>query len=89
MHCHIENHQISGMAVLLQEGEIADMEPVPEGFPTCGSFKMTEEEFSQYMTPEGARGKKQEKQKRPENILVEEIDYHIVDYERVHRGEGH
>nr|XP_022325863.1 laccase-like [Crassostrea virginica] len=86
MHCHIENHQISGMAVLLQEGEIADMEPVPEGFPTCGSFKMTEEEFSQYMTPEGARGKKQEKQKRPENIVVEEIDYHIVDYERVQRA---
>lgn len=89
MHCHIEIHQISGMAVLLQEGEIADMEPVPEGFPTCGNFKMTEEEFSQYMTPEGARGKKQEKQKRPENILVEEIDYHIVDYERVQRGECH
>ncbi|XP_055998671.1 uncharacterized protein LOC130047473 [Ostrea edulis] len=55
MHCHIELHQIAGMAVLLQEGDISDMQPVPEGFPTCGSFKMTAEEFNQYQTPQGAR----------------------------------
>lgn len=78
MHCHIEIHQIAGMAVLLQEGDISDMEPVPEGFPTCGSFQMSEKEFKQYLTPEGAR--KREKQTRPSDVLVEEVDYHIVDY---------
>ncbi|XP_060062633.1 uncharacterized protein LOC132543181 [Ylistrum balloti] len=45
MHCHIEMHQISGMAVLLQEGETSDMNPVPEGFPTCGDFNFSEDEF--------------------------------------------
>ena len=38
MHCHIEVHQIAGMAVILQEGEVDDMPPTPDGFPTCGNF---------------------------------------------------
>ena len=38
MHCHIEVHQISGMAVILQEGEVDDMPPTPDGFPTCGNY---------------------------------------------------
>ncbi|XP_062605180.1 uncharacterized protein LOC134266971 [Saccostrea cucullata] len=82
MHCHIEIHQIAGMAVLFQEGDVSDMEPVPEGFPTCGSFQMTPEEFRQYLTPEGARKKKhvQKRPNTPKQILVEEVDYHIVDY---------
>ncbi|XP_033744030.1 laccase-2-like [Pecten maximus] len=46
MHCHIEMHQISGMAVLFQEGEISEMTPTPEGFPTCGDFQFSEEEFA-------------------------------------------
>nr|XP_011452039.2 laccase-3 [Crassostrea gigas] len=79
MHCHIEIHQIAGMAVLLQEGDTSDMEPVPEGFPTCGSFQMSEKEFKQYLTPEGAR-KREKKQTRPSDVLVEEVDYHVVDY---------
>jgi hypothetical protein len=80
MHCHIELHQIAGMAVLLQEGEISDMEPTPEGFPTCGSFKMTSEEFNQYKTPEGVRRKKPQVHRQHSQILVEEVDYQRVDY---------
>ncbi|OWF54327.1 Laccase-2 [Mizuhopecten yessoensis] len=45
MHCHIEMHQVAGMAVLFQEGDISDMTPTPEGFPTCGDFEFSEEEF--------------------------------------------
>lgn len=86
MHCHIELHQISGMAVLLQEGDISDMEPVPEGFPACGSFKMTAEEFKQYKTPEGARKKKPLIHRQRSEILVEEVDYHVVDYVPVEIG---
>lgn len=46
MHCHIEIHQIQGMAVLLKEGDHNDMPPTPTGFPTCGNFEFSEEEFN-------------------------------------------
>ncbi|KAK3085316.1 hypothetical protein FSP39_001371 [Pinctada imbricata] len=43
MHCHIEIHQIAGMALILQEGDISDMAPTPPGFPTCGNFFLTDD----------------------------------------------
>ncbi|XP_033742548.1 L-ascorbate oxidase-like [Pecten maximus] len=39
LHCHIEVHQIAGMSLVLQEGEITDMPPLPKGFPVCGNFR--------------------------------------------------
>ena len=45
MHCHLEQHQIQGMALILQEGEDDYMNRPPDAFPTCGSFEWSEAEF--------------------------------------------
>ncbi|XP_069129301.1 uncharacterized protein [Argopecten irradians] len=39
MHCHIEVHQVFGMSLVLQAGEVTDMPPLPRGFPTCGGYR--------------------------------------------------
>lgn len=39
MHCHIEVHQVLGMSLVLQAGEVTDMPPLPRGFPTCGGYR--------------------------------------------------
>ncbi|XP_069129164.1 uncharacterized protein [Argopecten irradians] len=44
-HCHIEIHQIMGMALILQVGDVDEMPPTPKNFPTCGSFDFSQEEF--------------------------------------------
>ena len=41
----MEIHSQNGMSVLLQEGDIADMNMLPRDFPTCGSFDWSEREF--------------------------------------------
>ncbi|XP_061167209.1 uncharacterized protein LOC133176053 [Saccostrea echinata] len=38
MHCHLTHHQINGMNLVMQEGDIQDMPPVPPNFPTCNNF---------------------------------------------------
>ncbi|KAK8727887.1 hypothetical protein OTU49_009504, partial [Cherax quadricarinatus] len=38
MHCHLVFHSEMGMIGALHVGETSDLPPVPEGFPTCGSF---------------------------------------------------
>ncbi|KAI8511617.1 hypothetical protein Bbelb_107170 [Branchiostoma belcheri] len=45
VHCHIEVHQLEGMAMMLREGTEDQMNPPPPGFPTCGGFDWTAEEF--------------------------------------------
>ncbi|XP_060073311.1 uncharacterized protein LOC132553116 [Ylistrum balloti] len=45
MHCHIEIHQITGMALVLQVGDVDQMPPTPINFPTCGNFNFPREEF--------------------------------------------
>ncbi|XP_019647142.1 PREDICTED: laccase-1-like [Branchiostoma belcheri] len=45
VHCHIEIHQLEGMAMMLREGTEDQMNPPPPGFPTCGGFDWTAEEF--------------------------------------------
>ncbi|XP_077977301.1 uncharacterized protein LOC144432878 [Glandiceps talaboti] len=47
VHCHIEIHQVEGMAMMLKEGNTEEMNPVPKGFKTCGNFKWTSEEFQE------------------------------------------
>ena len=37
MHCHIELHNLDGMAMSIVEAPDRIPEP-PEGFPSCGSF---------------------------------------------------
>ncbi|XP_060073309.1 uncharacterized protein LOC132553115 [Ylistrum balloti] len=38
MHCHMEPHQISGMTLILQEGDIGQMPRPPAKLPRCGNF---------------------------------------------------
>ena len=48
LHCHHEFHQLLGMALVLDEA--AESQPAPpSGFPTCGNFEWTQEQFEQYI----------------------------------------
>ncbi|KOC69892.1 Laccase-5 [Habropoda laboriosa] len=38
-HCHFVYHQIVGMEVVIQVGELRDLPPVPRNFPKCGNFE--------------------------------------------------
>lgn len=38
LHCHLEFHSEFGMGVVLKVGEPKDLPPVPEDFPTCGTW---------------------------------------------------
>ncbi|XP_021372443.1 L-ascorbate oxidase-like isoform X2 [Mizuhopecten yessoensis] len=38
MHCHMEPHAITGMALILQEGETGQMPTPPSGLQGCGNF---------------------------------------------------
>ncbi|XP_076675785.1 uncharacterized protein LOC143372965 [Andrena cerasifolii] len=38
-HCHILVHQVDGMQLVVQVGELSDLPPVPPNFPKCGDFK--------------------------------------------------
>ncbi|XP_026474637.1 laccase isoform X1 [Ctenocephalides felis] len=37
-HCHFLFHIVIGMNVVFQVGTLADLPPVPEGFPSCGDY---------------------------------------------------
>ncbi|XP_066263870.1 uncharacterized protein [Branchiostoma lanceolatum] len=45
VHCHIEIHQVEGMAMMIKEGIEGQMNPPPTGFPTCGSFDWSADDF--------------------------------------------
>ncbi|KAJ8298492.1 hypothetical protein KUTeg_025023 [Tegillarca granosa] len=49
MHCHIEIHQVEGMALVFQEGEKSDMAPVPDKFHKCGDFNWTSNTFRKFI----------------------------------------
>lgn len=38
MHCHIDWHQSIGMAFVIQVGDVDEMAPTPDNFPTCYDF---------------------------------------------------
>ncbi|XP_060073312.1 uncharacterized protein LOC132553117 [Ylistrum balloti] len=52
LHCHIEIHQITGMALILQVGDVDQMPPTPKNFPTCGNFNFPQEEFEEFINVE-------------------------------------
>ena len=43
-HCHIESHQLEGMALVINEAE-DDQNPPPDGFDRCGNFNWTVKDF--------------------------------------------
>ena len=54
MHCHVELHQVEGMALIIQEGQPEDMTTPPRNFPTCGWFDWSEEEFERKISGSGS-----------------------------------
>ena len=44
LHCHIESHQLEGMALVINEVNSMQNSP-PDGLTTCGSFNWSVEEF--------------------------------------------
>ena len=40
LHCHLDNHHVIGMAVIIQVGDITEMQKKPEDFPRCGNWRM-------------------------------------------------
>ena len=45
LHCHIEPHQLEGMALVVNEAQ-AQQNPPPEGMRSCGNFTWTVAEFN-------------------------------------------
>ena len=45
-HCHIEPHQLEGMALVINEAQ-AEQNPPPDGMRSCGNFSWNIEEFNQ------------------------------------------
>jgi hypothetical protein len=37
-HCHILNHQETGMFMVFQVGDTTDIPSVPQNFPKCGNY---------------------------------------------------
>ena len=46
LHCHIEPHQLEGMALVINEAQ-TEQNPPPDGMHSCGSFNWSVEEFNQ------------------------------------------
>ena len=46
LHCHIESHQLEGMAVLIQEYNDTEYNPPPDGINDCTNFYWTFEDFN-------------------------------------------
>ena len=53
LHCHIEPHQLEGMALVINEVP-SKQNPPPQGFPTCGDFDWSVEEFNQRLSGSAA-----------------------------------
>lgn len=54
MHCHIEGHQINGMAVIIREYPESVHNPPPNGINNCGDFTWTLEEFYQKLSEDAS-----------------------------------
>ena len=46
LHCHIESHQLEGMAVLIQEYPDSEHSPPPDGINNCTNFYWSFDEFN-------------------------------------------
>lgn len=45
MHCHLQHHQFEGMNLVMQEGDVHEMAPLPTNFPTCNNFRVNPNQF--------------------------------------------
>ena len=41
MHCHVEFHSESGMALLFKVGDETQLPPAPENWPQCGNYEFS------------------------------------------------
>ena len=57
MHCHVEFHNEMGMALVLKEGDVRDMNAAPDSMQKCGDFEWTEEEFKQKVNSPSSPGR--------------------------------
>ena len=46
LHCHVESHQLEGMAMIINEAQM-QQNPPPEGIPRCGNFNWTVNDFNE------------------------------------------
>jgi len=54
LHCHIESHQLEGMAVLIQEYPDSQHNPPPDGINDCKNFEWTFDEYDAIFSGRGA-----------------------------------
>jgi hypothetical protein len=54
LHCHIESHQLEGMALVINELESQQNSP-PAGMPLCGNFSWSVENFKEKLYGSGGR----------------------------------
>ena len=55
----MDTHSEMGMMMVLKEGEVSDMAPLPKGFPVCGDFDWSSGEFERKISspkPQGDQG---------------------------------
>ena len=45
LHCHMDAHLVEGMALVIKEGHHYQHPKPPKGFPTCGDFTWSLDEF--------------------------------------------
>ena len=45
LHCHMDAHLVEGMALVIKEGHHNQHPKPPKGFPTCGDFTWSLDEF--------------------------------------------
>ncbi|XP_048753990.2 uncharacterized protein LOC125665390 [Ostrea edulis] len=55
MHCHFTHHLAEGMSLVMQEGDIKDMAPIPPNFPTCNNFRVDPETWTLALNREEAK----------------------------------
>ena len=54
LHCHIEEHQLQGMALIVNEApEEQNKFMIPESMNHCGDFEITMEQFEMFRRPHG------------------------------------
>ncbi|XP_070535317.1 uncharacterized protein [Ptychodera flava] len=56
VHCHIEIHQVEGMALMIKEGDESEMKKPPRNFRACGHFTWSAEEFYDTIRGGGVSG---------------------------------
>ena len=52
LHCHIESHQLEGMALVVNERN-KEQNPAPDGMPTCGNFDWSVDAFREKLNNPG------------------------------------